>query len=267
MAQDTLIVLCKTLNDAMMASSQLERKHDLNRLFIFLGRKPQEKDLKWMGNTDSSFSLERTLEWSLNPEIIGIRAGLTFANGWDLIFCWADNCPTTIDVDWVRGKLKTDGVARLANVWGLTRDHYILHGLGEDIQLLADSTSHESSAIVNGLNIADALDGKPVGIEIAMKVLQEVIAISPLAVHESALRGLKSLVEAITNTATYIDDVAPVSALIGEDCDEATLVSLKQKIANHGTLIQVATILPAYTFKPYRTILITDGSKIALYGK
>lgn len=267
MAQDTLIILCKTLNDAIIASSQLERRHDLNRLFIFLGRKPQEKDLKWMGNTDSSFSLERTMEWSPNPELIGIRAGLTFANGWDMIFCWADNCPTTTDVDWVRGKLKTDGVVRLANVWGLTRDNYILHGLGEDIQLLTSSATPESNTIVSGLNIADALDGKPVSVKIAMQVLQEIVALSPLAIHESALTGVKSLTEAITNTADYIDDTAPVSVLIGEDCDEVTLISLKQTIANHGTLIQVANNLPTYTFKPYRTIYITDGTKIVLYGK
>lgn len=267
MAQDTLILLCKNLNDAIMASSVIERRHDLNRLFVFLGKKPTEKELAWMNGTDSSFCLERVIEWGENPELIGIRAGLMFASGWDLLFCWANNCPANKDIDWVRNKLNTDGVAKLSNIWGLSRDHYILHGLGEDIQQFSQTTNVKQNQILIGLNIADALIGKPVDVTSAIQALQEIVAISPLAIHESAVKSENFVIEEIIKVVEYLDDIAPLSIIIGEDCDENTINALKQKIANHGVIIQVSQDIPQYTFKPYRTISINDGTKIALYGK
>jgi len=264
MAQDTLVLLCKNLNDAITSTSKLERRYDLNRLYIFLGKKPSGKELSWMSNTDNSFCLERVIEWGENAELIGIRAGLMFATGWDLLFCWADNCPSNNDIDWVRSKLKTDGVAKLSNVWGLSRDHYILHGMGEDAQQFF--IEPKQNQILTGLSIADALDGKPVDFKIAVQALQEIVAMSPLAVHESAMKSGDELTSAIIDSADYIDDVAPVSIIAGY-CDENTMSALRQKIAKHGVLIQVSQSLPEYTFKPYRAILTTNGAKIALYGK
>ncbi len=266
MAQDTLIILCKNLNHAIMAASNIERQHDLNRLFIFLGKKPTDKELSWMTGADSSFCLERVIEWGDSPELIGIRAGLMFATGWDLLFCWADNCPSSKDVDWVRKKLNTEGKAKLSNIWGLSRDHYILHGLGEDAQQFSTAEPKQNQ-ITTGLNIADALDGKPVDLPTVILTLQEIVALSPLAVHASAIKSGNDVIESIINAADYIDDVAPLSIIIGENCDENIVLALRQKIANHGVLIQVSKSLPEYTFKPYRTILAEDGTKIALYGK
>ena len=74
MAQDTLVLLCKNLNDAIISASKLERRYDLNRLYIFLGKKPTSKELSWMSNSDSSFCLERVIEWGENAELIGVRA-------------------------------------------------------------------------------------------------------------------------------------------------------------------------------------------------
>jgi len=270
MAQDTLIVLCKTLNDAIMASSQVERRHDLNRLFIFLGKKPLEKDLKWMGHTDSSFALERVIEWGDNPELIGVRAGLMFANGWDLLFCWADDCPSSTDVDWVRAHLKIDGNAKLANIWGITRDHYILHGLGENIQQFSSVKLQKNDIITTGLQIANALDGRKVSVQTAISALREIVPISPLAIHESARSndGVRhAVIEAIVNAADYLDEVAPISVLIGEKCTEENLAILRKTIASHGAIIQVTVTVPQYTIKPYRTIILEEDVKIALYGK
>jgi len=263
MAQDTLVLLCKNLNDAIISASKLERRYDLNRLYIFLGKKPTSKELSWMSNSDSSFCLERVIEWGENAELIGVRAGLMFATGWDLLFCWADNCPDNKDIDWLRSKLKTDGLAKLSNLWGLSRDHYILHGLGEDAQQFF--VEPKQNNIITGLNIADAIDGKPVDLTTAVQALQEIIALSPLAVHLSSTQSNK-LTEAIIDSADYIDDIAPMSALVG-DCDESTVLELKKKIANHGVVIQISKTPPEYTFKPYRTILVNDGTKIVLYGK
>lgn len=263
MAQDTLVLLCKNLNDAIMSVAKIERRYDLNRLYVFMGKRPAEKDLLWMSSADSSFCLERVMEWGENVELIGVRAGLMFATGWDLLFCWADNCPENKDIDWVRKQIKTDGIVKLSNVWGLSRDHYILHGLGEDVQQF--SVVPKENNIITGLNIADALDGKPVDLNSALQALQEIISISPLAIHDSAVKD--ETTNAIINIADHIDNYAPVSMIIGEKCDENTILELKHKIANHGVLIQVCKLLPTYTFKPYRIIEINDGTKIALYGK
>jgi hypothetical protein len=264
MAQDTLILLCKNLNDAIMSTSKLERRYDLNRLYIFLGKKPANNELSWMSNTDNCFCLERAIEWSDSAELIGVRAGLMFATGWDLLFCWADNCPDTKDIDWVINNLKTDGTAKLSNVWGISRDHYILHGLGESTQQFFAEPKQNN--ILNGLSIADALEGKSVNSVTAVQALHEIVAISPLAVHESIVGTKDKLTQAIIDSADYIDDIAPVSIIVG-DCAEDVAVALRQKIAKHGVLIQVSQSLPEYDFKPYRTIFTTDGINIALYGK
>ena len=273
MAQDTLILLCKTLNDAIMASNQIERRHDLNRLFIFLGKKPQDKDLKWMSNSDASFCLERTLEWSNNPELIGVRAGLMFATGWDLIFCWADNCPSDEDIHWIRNDMKSAGLSKLSNVWGITRDHYILHGLGEEsvFQTTFQTAKEiETNNIDLGLNIANALAGLKVNSETAIAALKEIAHLSPLYVHESISQldeqGGK-IASLIINSAEYLENDVPVSVLISESCSESAVIDLRDMIANHGTVISLSKQPPEYTFKPYRTILIDNDYKINLYGK
>lgn len=273
MAQDTLILLCKTLNDAIMASNQIERRHDLNRLFIFLGKKPQDKDLKWMSNTDASFCLERTLEWSANPELIGVRAGLMFANGWDLIFCWADNCPSDEDIHWIRNDMKSAGLSKLSNVWGITRDYYILHGLGEEsaFQTTFQTTQEiETNNLDLGLNIANALAGLKVNTETAIAALKEIVHLSSLYAHESIShldeQGEK-IASLIVNSADYLENDVPVSVLIGDNCPESVVVGLKDMIANHGTVISLSKQPLEYTFKPYRVILIDNDYKISLYGK
>lgn len=266
MAQDTLIILCKTLNDAISASSQIERRHDLNRLFIFLGKKPLEKDLRWMASTDSSLVLERAVEWSDNPELVGIRAGLMFANGWDLIFCWADNCPTNKDIDWVKGQLKSNGLSKMSNIWGITRDHYILQGLGEDNQQFSNTSFQKTDDITNGVLIANALSGKAVDVPSAVAALKEIVILSPLSVHQSAVKANDTLTDLIINSVEFLDENAPVSMLVGNECTEDMLTTLKSKIANHGAIIRIAQNILENP-KPYRTINVNDGTKIALYGK
>jgi hypothetical protein len=263
MAQDTLILFCKNVNDAIISSKKIERKHDLNRLYVFLGKKPEAKEMSWIAPSDSMFVLERAINWSKNPESLGVRAGLMLASGWDLMFCWADNCPDERDVGWIREQIKSGGIARLPNIWGVSRDHYILYGLGEEIQMFDSQTQN---SIESGLNIADALDGKPVDLNVAIQTLQEIVHLSAIAVHNSAANE-GFVVDEIKKITEYIDNEAPVSAIVGESCTEDEMLILKNKIANHGALIQISKKDSNYAFKPYRVILIKDGTKISLYGK
>lgn len=264
MAQDTIIVLCKTLNEAMIASSQIERKHDLNRLFIFLGKRPGRNELSWMAPTDSSFCLERALEWGSEPELLGIRAGLMFASGWDLLFCWASNCPSPQDIEWIRKELKTEGVAKLSNVWGITRDHYILKGLGESTPTISSEQVKKVDSISDGLLLAEALAGNPVELKVALAALKEVVPVTSMAVHNSAIKSdCKPVVDAIANLASFIDEDSPVCILAGE-INEDELNVLRTKLPNNGAVIQITKTI---TLKPYRTISTKDGVKIGLYGK
>jgi hypothetical protein len=217
-----------------------------------------------MTQTDSSFCLERALEWGIEPELLGIRAGLMFASGWDLLFCWAGNCPSPQDIDWVRKELKTEGTARLSNVWGLTRDHYILKGLGESVPIMSSEQSKKVDSIHDGLLLAEALAGNPVELKIAIAALKEVVPITTMAIHNSATKSdCKQVMDAVVNLASYIDEETPMCVLTG-DINEDELDILRTKLPNNGAVIQISKTI---RLKPYRTISTKDGVKIALYGK
>ena len=265
MAHDTLVVLCKNINDAIIASSRIHRRYDSKRLFIFLGKKPTTKELSWLTHTDDAFTLEKALDWAVNPEILGVRAGLMFATGWDLIFMWAHDCPSNEDIDWIKSKLKTDGMAKLSNVWGMTRDHYILHGLGEEQVSFTESAPLSEAQL--GLKIADALDGKPCTPEIAFIALEQTSAISPVYIHPSADADKHKLISNMFRLKSIVDNDACVSAVVGEDCTLDELQQCQQKIANHGVVYQLLTDTGVATSKPYKTIKLESKDKIVLYGK
>jgi hypothetical protein len=265
MAHDTLVILCKNLNDAIIASNRVQIKHDSRRLFIFLGKKPTNKDLTWMSNTDSAFTLEKAIEWSSNPEMLGIRAGLMFATGWDLIFMWAHDCPTAENIEWIKSQLKIDGQAKLANVWGMTRDYYILYGLGEKESLFIREEPMSEAQL--GLEIANALDGKACKPEIAFVALEKTVAVSPVFIHSSALQEKHQNILGVFKHKVEVDNEACISAIIGEDGTSEDLDTCRSKIANYGVVMQFLTQDAQPCGKPYKTINLVNGDKIVVYGK
>jgi len=267
MAHDTVVILCKTLEDARLADKTIPASVSFNRFFVFLGRRPKDVDLSWITSPDSHICIERALDWSREAEAIGVRAGLMYTTGWDLYFCWADKLPRYSEILLCRGYLQSESIVHGESVWGMRREHFVMHGLDK-----YPSNNTHSSDIVRPMDaeteeiyLGKALRGLPVPPNIAVKAVRELAAVSRMkGIWHPNDPHLNLIKQIVALGAT--DYSTPLSIVVASDTDDKEIEKLRRQIAPNGAVIKVSSH-PASTMKPYKVVKVENGPEIQLYAK
>ena len=144
MLENTIVILCRNINEAKSSILKIPRIPNMQRFFIFLDESPNKIDLeKTIDKHDLSISLDRMLDWSDSPEKVGIRTGLFYSQGWNILFTLGEDCASIDDIQHIIEKLNAEdgpGYIKEKKIWGITREHAALFGVDE---------LNSSSSIVN----------------------------------------------------------------------------------------------------------------------
>lgn len=267
MPADSLILFCRSAHEALIAAARVPRQSDLHRVFLFVGERPETADLAWIAQPDSMLVLDGLLDAHETPLEVGVRAGLMYAGGWDLLFCYAEQPPSDEDLAAARAALKEGGAVRMATVWGVTRDHVVLNGLDSAYRQAASATV----GVAAELDIDDALRGVAKPWPIILAALREIAplkSVGPFHGIRFADTAHQDKLGELVGLGQRLDLENLDTALLG--LNSALQVRQAQASVVPGGVVIVLSppgTETAWASKPYRTLNVDDGSIVSVFGQ
>lgn len=263
---DTLVIFCKTAQDAIKAAASMPRANDLNRFFVLFCEKPNPQEMSWIKPGDDYLALDRTQEWKKDTDI-GIRAGILYTVGWwNLFFCVADKIPSNEDLSTVRTAMQSNGFSKGENIWGISREHILLYGLdgvlGKEEEIFVPDTT------ALDLEMAAGMRGEAVSAEAINIVFREVAPIQSVQIQgdlttwdidckDIANRAIKGIKQGVAT---------PSLILAYNDVSDDGLTHLFPRLAPSGVVAIVGKGSTKITHKPYKVLRCNNGVTIWLYG-
>lgn len=282
MPYDLLALFCENAKDASFAAARVPRRANMRRLFLFLGNKPEDADIAWMGGNDMHIHLNRVLEVP-ECEQIAVRAAITFtdSNAWNLLFCWADSPPEDAEMDEARQAVaQFEKNMRRVNIWGCAREQVILYGFEAAYRTQSSASSlvmpaasnekqHEMLP-VSELEIGRALRGEPVHIAAMIAAIAESAPMHSFGLHTSAFEKTerhRPLLEKLLSHAGFVDSEHPVTMALGSNANIKTLELVRKRIPKTGAVVVLVDEenSPLFAESPYRILSSTEGVKALLF--
>lgn len=152
---DTVVILCKTADDALRAEQRISLIPNITKFFLFISNEPDIADLDWLNESDIYVYIEKPSVWSKNIIHLGLRMGICYTNGENIYVCESHACPNLKEIEDTRKICDSAiGTHQTSKLLGMSRAYFASHYELEITQ--KESTSKNTLA----LQCARALKGQ-----------------------------------------------------------------------------------------------------------
>lgn len=170
--KECLVVICSSVEEAMEAAAQLPNYNDMNKFYVLNCEVSPTHNFNWLNAQDNHIILGKVSQLGNSAEIC-VRAAILYVPGWwHLLFVYAHDLPSHAEINELKLQIdKSKGFLQKSKIWGVSREHLLLFGLGKIFG--SGTIRNEQESLQNELDVVKALRGEPASMQAVIEAFIE----------------------------------------------------------------------------------------------
>jgi hypothetical protein len=170
--KQSLVVICSSIEEAMKAAVDLPMYQDMNKFYVLNCEVSSTHNFNWLNPQDNYIVLGKVSQLGNSAEICVRAAILYIPSWWHLLFTYAHDMPSISDINEIKLEIdKSKGFLQKNKIWGVSREHLLLFGLGKIFG--SGTIKNEQEILQNELEIVKALKGEPASLQAIIEAFIE----------------------------------------------------------------------------------------------
>jgi hypothetical protein len=266
--QDTLVFLCHSAEEAIVAATKFPRRETLSRFFVFLGCIPAKSFTERLPKTDAYLTLKEEFDSPEQADAMGVRAGIIYANGWNVFFINPTDPPTDEDLVKCVNETRQNQNCFLDTVWGVSKEYVVAHSVAA-FGGATPKNDNEPTKEPDFTEVAMAFQGLPCGYDAVSYAVSEVVEMHRASCVANTFDKDQQFAQMLIKRAHKIDNENPVTVIIGPKGTPEDFKHAQSKIPYNGSVIVLTKDPEPFLSeaKPYNTFFTKDGNTVLIFGK
>jgi hypothetical protein len=268
----SIIVIINESNQIEQATTIIPKSDNIQRFFIFIGKRPTVGELSFINNEDNYLILEDANKLGQLAIEMTIRAGILYSQANYFNFCLSSSLPSIANIEQTFNKLEQNASRNIIDIItsdktvGISRESLLFSGFNDMYQKINDLVNNilNLSSDVQ-YDLSQAISGTPSPEVVIIQAIKEFVLLSEVKIESSNKET--PILKLIKNEILSYSENKPRIIIFTDIIDKSKLKSACNKIPNDGVVIYIVDNLKQLEElpEPYQTLKVDTGEIILIY--